>query len=157
MLEKYAELDEDSKKMLVQHAITTENATLQQRLMVLQGNETNNISLAKLTKKIIKRADTYKVPELRFDEQASRHHFNFQTWIMKLRPILAMFPQTAKVLPSDTVVPFADPHCTGNRALYLLVCSRVDPYFQRAIKQFEPFGDKALDLIQKQCAHKQNG
>ena len=73
---------------------------------------------------------------------------------MKLRPILAMFPQTAKVLPSDTIVPFADPHCTGNRALYLLVCSRVHLYFQRAIKQFEPFGDKALDLIQKQCAHK---
>jgi hypothetical protein len=64
MLEKYAELDEDSKKMLFQHAITTDNATLQQRLMVLHGNETNNISLAKLTKDVIKLADTYKVPEL---------------------------------------------------------------------------------------------
>jgi hypothetical protein len=72
---------------------------------------------------------------------------------MKLRPILAMFSQTATVLPGDTVIPFLDPHSTGNRALYLLLCSRTDAYFQRAVKQFEPFGDKALELIQKQCAH----
>ncbi len=64
-----------------------------------------------------------------------------------------MFPQTAKVLPTDTVVPFDDPHHIGNRVLYLLICSRVDAYFQRAIKEFEPFGEKALTLIQNKCAH----
>jgi len=67
---------------------------------------------------------------------------------MKLQPILAMFTQTASVLPNDTVVPFSDPHATGNRALYLLISSRTDSYFQWAIKQFEPFGDKALALLQ---------
>jgi hypothetical protein len=72
---------------------------------------------------------------------------------MKLLPILAMFPQTSSVLPKDKVVPFEDPTCIGNRALYLLLSARTDTYFQHAIKQFEPFGDKALELLQDQCAH----
>ena len=46
-----------------------------------------------------------------------------------------------------------DPAAIGNRALYLLISSRVDSYFQHAIRQFEPFGDKALELLQDQCAH----
>ncbi len=50
-------------------------------------------------------------------------------------------------------VPFEDPTCIGNRALYLLLSARTDTYFQHAIKQFEPFGDKALELLQDQCAH----
>jgi hypothetical protein len=72
---------------------------------------------------------------------------------MRLQPILAMFSQTASVLPNDTVVPFSNPHATGNQALYLLISSRTDSYFQCSIKQFEPFGDKALTLLQEQCAH----
>ncbi|MFN9979363.1 MAG: hypothetical protein ACK53Y_05595, partial [bacterium] len=107
----------------------------------------------KLTKELIKLADSYKVPELKFDEQASKRDFNYQTWIMKLQPILAMFSQTAQVLPNDKVIPFSDPHAIGNRALNLLISSRADSYFQRAIKQFEPFSDKALALLQEQCAH----
>jgi len=51
------------------------------------------------------------------------------------------------------VIPFSDPNAIGNRALYLLNSSRTDSYFQRAIKQFEPFGDRALELLQEQCAH----
>jgi hypothetical protein len=72
---------------------------------------------------------------------------------MKIQPILAMFSQTANVLPRDKVVPFADPAAIGNRALYLLISFRVDSYFQRAIRHFEPFGNKALALLQDQCAH----
>jgi hypothetical protein len=72
MLEKYDELDEDSRKMLIQNAITTDNAVLQQPLMELRATQGNKISLAKLTKEIIKLANTYKVPELCFDEQASK-------------------------------------------------------------------------------------
>jgi hypothetical protein len=116
--------------MLTQHVITTDNAVLQRRIMELREHQGNNTTLGKLTKEIIKLADMYKVPELRFDEQASKRRFNFQNWIMKLWPILAMFPQTASVLPVDTVVPFTDPHNIGNKALYLLVCSRTDAYFQ---------------------------
>jgi hypothetical protein len=53
---------------------------------------------------------------------------------MKLWPIIAMFLQTATVLPGDTIIPFVDPLSTGNKALYLLLCSRTDAYFQRAVK-----------------------
>jgi hypothetical protein len=156
MLEKFSELDEDSKKALMHHAITSNNEALQSRLMKLHESSGNNYSIAKLTKEIIKLAETYKVPELKFDEQAQRRRFNFHSWIMKLKPILAMFPQTSKVLPGDTVIPFTDPHHIGNRALYLLLCSRIDPNFQRAIKEYEPFEDKALELIQRKCAHISN-
>jgi hypothetical protein len=64
-----------------------------------------------------------------------------------------MFPQTSAVLPGDTIVPCVDPHNDGNRALYLLICSRTDAYFQCVVKQYETFGNKALELIQKQCTH----
>jgi hypothetical protein len=72
-------------------------------------------------------AETYKVPELKFDEQASKHHYNYQTWIMCLQPIIAIYPQTAPVLPGDKVIPFVDSHTIGNHV--------------------------ALALIQNQCAH----
>jgi hypothetical protein len=134
--------------------ISSNNELLQSRLMMLRdADKKDGLSLAKLTKEIIKLADTYKVPELKFDEQASKQCYNYQTWIMKLRLILAMFPQTASVLPGDSIIPFQDLHSNKNRALYLLLSVRTDSYFQRAIKQHEPFGDKALELIQKQCAH----
>jgi len=152
LLDKYKSLDEDSKNELFKYAISSGNENLQSRLLMLRQNKAGT-SLAKLTKELIKLADSYKVPELKFDEQASKQRFNYQGWILKLQPILAMFSQTASVLPCDKVIPFDDPHSTGNRALYLLISSRTDSYFQRAIKQFEPFGDKALALLQEQCAH----
>jgi hypothetical protein len=152
MLEKYENLDEDSKNELFRYAISSGNENLQSRLLLLRQNK-NGTTLAKLTKELIKLAESYKVPELKFDEQASKRRFNYQAWIMKLQPILAMFNQTATVMPHDKIIPFTDPHALGNRALYLLISSRTDSYFQRAIKQFEPFGDKALELLQEQCAH----
>jgi hypothetical protein len=154
MLDRYDQLDDSSKQALMHQAISSNNEVLQSRLMMLRdANKKDWLSLAKLTKEIIKLADTYKVPELKFDEQASKQCSNYQTWIMKLRPILAMFPQRASVLPGDSIIPFQAPHSNGNRTLYLLLSARTDTYFQRAIKQHEPFGDKALELIQKQCTH----
>jgi len=147
MLEKYDTLDDDSKNELFRYAIASGNENLQSRLLMLWQSKTGT-SLAKWTKELIKLADSYKVLELKFDEQASKRRFNYQAWIMKLQPILAMFTQTASVLPNDKVVPFSDPHATGNQALYLLISSCTDSYFQWAIKQFEPFGDKALALLQ---------
>jgi hypothetical protein len=152
LLDKYETLDEESKSELLKYAISSGNETLQSCLMMLRADKTGT-SLAKLTKELIKLAESYKVPELKFDEQASKQRHNYQTWLMKLQPILAMFTQTASVLPRDKVVPFTDPTALGNRAFYLLISSQVDSYFQRAIRQFEPFGDKALELLQEQCAH----
>jgi hypothetical protein len=71
MLEKYETLDEDSKSELLKYAISSGNENLQSRLLMLCQNKTGT-SLAKLTKELIKLADNYKVPELKFDEQASK-------------------------------------------------------------------------------------
>jgi len=43
-----------------------------------------NSAQAKLAKELIKLANTYRVPELTFTDQASRRRFNFQTWFNKL-------------------------------------------------------------------------
>jgi hypothetical protein len=84
--------------------------------MMLRESKTGT-SLAKLTKGLIKLVYSYKVPELKYDKQASKRKYNYQTWQMKLQQILEMFTQTACVLPRDKVVPFADPAAMGNRAL----------------------------------------
>jgi hypothetical protein len=60
MVEHNTELGEDSQMVLIQHAITTDNMTLQQCLMALQETQGNNTSLSKLTKESIKLAETYE-------------------------------------------------------------------------------------------------
>jgi hypothetical protein len=101
----------------------------------------------------MKLADDYKISELKFDVQASKHRQNYFTWSSKLQSILAMFPQTSMVFWNQTINFFQDPEDVGNKALYLLIASRVDEYFQCLIKSVEAYGDKALTLIFKQCAH----
>jgi len=74
-------------------------------------------------------AETYKVPELCFDEQANKWRYNFHTWISKLKSIIAMFPQTASVFTGDKVVFYSNPDCIGNKALFLLLGSRTDALY----------------------------
>jgi len=107
---------------------------------------------AKLAKELIKLANTYKVPELTFTDKATRRRSIYQTWFTKLRPILAMFTETASLIEGEKVTPFDDTDCIGNKALYLLIGSRVDAYFQRAIRKFEGKGDQALLYIKNLCA-----
>ncbi len=90
MLEKYETLDEDSKNELLKYAISTGKEHLQSRLLMLRQGKSGT-SLAKLTKELIKLAESYNVPELKFDEQASKRGFNYQACLMKVQPILAMF------------------------------------------------------------------
>jgi hypothetical protein len=107
---------------------------------------------AKLAKELIKLANTYKVPELTFSDQASKRHFGYQTWFNKLRLILVMFPETSEVIQGEKIVPLNDANCVCNKALYLVIGSRVDAYFQRAIRKLEGKGDQALLFIKNQCA-----
>ncbi len=156
LLDSYNDLDEHSKQALLLTAISSGNVELQRTLFALRDDDknTNNPgSLAKLAKELIKLADTYKVPELKFEEQATKQRYNYRNWITKLRPILAMFSHTSSVIKEDEIIPFQNPNCIGNKALYLLIGSRVDGYFQRAIKQFKGKGDKALELVKLQCAN----
>ena len=64
-----------------------------------------------------------------------------------------MFPQTSKVFQDSNIKPYDDAKHVGNKALYLLVSAKTDEYFQRAIKKFKGYGDKALAFIKTQCAN----
>ena len=97
-------------------------------------------------------ANTYKVPELTFSDQAGKRRFGYQTWFKKLRQLLAMFPETSDVIQGVKIVPFKDANCVGNKALYLVIGSRVDAFFQRTIRKLEGKGDQALLFIKNQCA-----
>jgi hypothetical protein len=122
--------------------------------LIQQSKPITGLSLqAKLAKELIKLAETYKISELVFETKATKRRSNYLTWWSKLRPILAMFPQTAVVFKDNEIIPFPNPNNIGNRALYLLICSKVDEYFQWSIKQFEGFGDKALASIKIQCTN----
>jgi hypothetical protein len=72
MLDRYNQLDDSSKQALMHQAISSNNEVLQSRLVMLRdADKKDGLSLAKLAKEIIKLADTYKVPELKFDEQVT--------------------------------------------------------------------------------------
>ena len=85
-------------------------------------------------------------------QTSSKTSFQFSNvdYEIKVNP---SFVPSANILPVDTVIPFDDPHHMGITVLYLLICSWVIVCFQFAINEFEPFGDKALPLIQNKCAH----
>lgn len=85
----------------------------------------------------MKLADAYKISELKFDVQANKRRQNYFTWSSKLQSILAMFSQTASVFKNQKITSFQDPKDIGNKALYLLIASRVDEYFQRLIRTVE--------------------
>jgi hypothetical protein len=129
LLDTYHDLDDDSKKALMTTVISTNNVDLQRALITLRQDQNNSGRLANLAKELIKLADTYKVPELCFEEQAKKRRYNYHTWISKLRLILAMFSQTSPVLVDDEIIPFSDDTCIGNKALYLLIGYRVDGYY----------------------------
>jgi hypothetical protein len=65
--------DNDSRKALRSSAIATNNVQLQRTLLDLRGTKGNTgTTLAKSTKELIKLAETYKVPELCFEEQTPK-------------------------------------------------------------------------------------
>ncbi len=68
----YDELDDDNRKALLSSAISINDIQLQCALLDLRVTKGNTgTTLAKLTKELIKLAETYKVPELRFEEHVT--------------------------------------------------------------------------------------
>mmetsp|Transcript_9598 Transcript_9598/g.13856 ORF Transcript_9598/g.13856 Transcript_9598/m.13856 type:complete len:170 (+) Transcript_9598:1328-1837(+) len=63
-----------------------------------------------------------------------------------------MFKQTSTVFNQEVIVIYKDPSCVGNKALFILVNAKVDNYFRNLLTRTTGFGDKALLLLQKQCA-----
>jgi hypothetical protein len=125
-------------------------------LMDPSGISSDATLQAKLAKELIKLANSYKIPELTFDVQASKRRYNFSTWFSKIQTILSMFPQTATVIQGGTVTFYKNSNDFGNKALFLLLGAKIDTYFQRAIRHFAGQGDKALAFIQTQCANVSN-
>jgi len=65
-----------------------------------------------------------------------------------------MFPQTASVLDSNNnIVEFPTPDYIGNKALYLLISSKVDYFYRNLIQHHYNDGDKALVLLKNYCAN----
>jgi hypothetical protein len=73
---------------------------------------------AKLAKEHIKLANTYDVPELKFSEQAVKHQSSYTAWITKLKTILSRFPNTMNLIGRDAILPFSDPNCFENKAIF---------------------------------------
>jgi hypothetical protein len=64
-----------------------------------------------------------------------------------------MFPETSPVLNKEDIIPFSSVGCIGNKALFLLISSRVDDYFQQAIHGFEGQGDRVFQFIKTKCTN----
>ena len=98
-------------------------------------------------------ADKHKIPELRYDVQAHKRRLLYHSWFTRLLPIIKMFPQTSPVYSDNNIVPFTDPSCIGNQALFLLLSARVDNFYRNLIRPFDPHGDMALQKLLSYCAN----
>jgi hypothetical protein len=109
--------------------------------------------LAKLTKDLLTHSEKHKVNELKYEEQAGKRRLYFHNWLTRLAAVIKMFPQTAPVLDIDNeIVLFPDPTCIDNRALYMLLCSKVDNFYRTLIQREHNLGDRALKLLKSYCA-----
>ena len=64
-----------------------------------------------------------------------------------------MFKETSGIMPKETIVPFKDKACVGNKALYQLILSKVDNHCRDLLRHCNEEGDKALELLFVQCAN----
>ena len=76
----------------------------------------------------------------------------YHEWITKLELIFSMFYQVRGIMPSQAVELYNDPEKVGNKACYMFLVANVDQHFQRVIRQYEGYRDKALQLLQVQCS-----
>ncbi len=84
-----------------------------------------------MAKELIKLANTYNVPELKFSDQASKRQTAYNAWITKLQTILSMFPGTMNLFQQDNIVPFSDPNCAKNKAIFLLLDQKLMLIFSK--------------------------
>jgi len=114
LIANYDSLNDATKKALLWVALSSNNYELQRELFSKNGLVTNNnmSKQAKLAKELIKLANTYNAPKLKFSEQATKHRT--AAWVTKLKTILSMFPATTTLIDQDTIVPFPDPNCYQN-------------------------------------------
>jgi hypothetical protein len=52
-----------------------------------------------------------------------------------------MFKETSTLIQGEKIMPFKDIDCIRNKAVFLLIGSRVDTYFQQAIRKYKGIGN----------------
>jgi hypothetical protein len=120
LLDNYADLDKHSRNKLHELAWNTNDENFKLQVFTLAREQENITKLAKLTKDIIKLADTYKTPILRFDSDPIKRRKLFNAWISKIHSILCIFPQTAHVMAQGafgSITFYDDSWNIGNKAL----------------------------------------
>ena len=153
---QYSELNEEGQKDLWLSALASNDSALIHALTNLRVQNTkanSSTQLAKLTKDLLTHSEKHKVNELKYEEQAGKRRLYFHNWLTRLAAVIKMFAQTASVLDIDNdIILFSDPTCIGNRALYMLLCSKVDNFYRNLIQREHNCGDKALRLLKSYCA-----
>ncbi len=131
LIANFDSLSDTTKKAPKSVALSLNNYEFQRELFSKMGlvTQDDTSKQAKLAKELIKLANTYNVPELKFSEQASKHRLAYTAWITKLKTILSMFPSTMNLIGYDFINPFPDAICFQNKAVFLLIGSKVDAYF----------------------------
>lgn len=123
ILRHYHTLTEEGQKDLWLGALASNDADLIQELTLLRMSTAitnSNGQLAKLTKDFLTHSEKHKLNELKYEENAGKRRLYFHNWLTRLAQVIKMFSQTAAVFDTNNnVVPFSDPACIGNRALYL--------------------------------------
>ena len=98
-------------------------------------------------------AEKQAVSILKYDDNANKRRYNYQRLITVIKTVMEMFKETQGVIVSESIIPYQDPKCVGNQAVFILVNSKVDNYFRQVLTQVPKLGDKALQLLQTLCAN----
>jgi hypothetical protein len=113
-------------------AWNTSEEDVKEQVFTLACAQEDITNLAKLTKYILKLADSYKVPTLKFNSDPIKQQKYYNEWTSKIYSFTYMFHQTVRVMRSGafgTITFYDEPQYIGNKALYMLISSRVDFHF----------------------------
>ena len=153
LLQDYDSLDDETKKEIWLGALKSLNPQLIARVSELRKPDLHKTLLPKLTKELLTHAEKQAVSILKYDDNANKRRYNHQRWITGIKTVMEMFKETQGIIVSETIVPYQDPKCVGNQAVFILVNSKVDNYFKQVLTRVPKLGDKALQLLQTLCAN----
>ena len=154
MLDSYGALDETGQNQMWLAACQSANKNLIKGIVELRKNDDNsNGKLAKLVKELLTHAEKAKIDPLKWHTQAQQRRTNFHHWISRIKDVCAMFKETSGIMPKETIVPFKDKACVGNKALYQLILSKIDNHCRDLLRHCNEEGDKALEILFIQCAN----
>ena len=154
MLDSYSSLDETGQNQMWLAACQSANKELIKGIVELRKEQDNSgAKLAKLVKELLTHSEKAKIEQLKWHTQAQQRRTNFHHWISRIKDVCAMFKETSSIMPKETIIPFQDKKCVGNRALYQLILSKVDNHCRDLLRHCDEEGDTALELLFVKCAN----